>query len=233
MALPRSNTINVNPRQAFVISVDEGGSGGVTSPAQLAAAARAGMPPSRWHASSTSADGAQPEDRRGHARVRSEELRAGAADLVGLSIFTYARTTAAWTTRRTPRRWRCGMFKFRHPRVRLRRSAAAEGDRLFQPGRDDHREHRAYPPQLGTNGAAGGPDWLARRSSIIDAKGGTFVSTCQDNGVLGAENSGKASALETGNRLLRDNRTDHENASAVPSKRHRAVDRRSGGARRR
>ncbi len=179
------HTINVKIRgKPYIIFVDEGGSGGVTSPAQLAAACAAGMPPFPMARIIDISDERNPKivTRIMHEVHDPKNCPQVTPDLVGLSIFTYGTHYCSVDNRRNATTLACGMFN--------------SGIRVFDI-RDPLRpkEIAYYNPAgtttpspgsnhtLGNNWRAGGPDWCSAQLHL-DAKAGTLWSTCQDNGAL-------------------------------------------------
>ena len=145
------HTINVTIRgKPYVIFVDEGGSGGITSPAQLAAACAAGMPPFPMARIIDICDETNPKI---VSRVMMEvhdpaNCSAVLPDLVG-PVELHVRQPLL--QRRQPEERdhaRVRLLQLRHPRLRHPRPAAAEGNRLLQSG----RHHR---PQQGLESHAG------------------------------------------------------------------------------
>jgi hypothetical protein len=179
------HTINVKIRgKPYIIFVDEGGSGGTTSPAQLAAACAAGMPPFPMARIIDISDERNPKivTRIMHEVHDPKNCPQVLPDLVGLSIFTYGTHYCSVDNRKNATTLVCGMFN--------------SGLRVFDI-RDPLRpkEIAYYNPAgtttpspgsnhtLGNNWRAGGPDWCSAQLHL-DAKTGTLWSTCQDNGVL-------------------------------------------------
>jgi hypothetical protein len=179
------HTINVKIRgKPYIIFVDEGGSGGVTSPAQLAAACAAGMPPFPMARIIDISDERNPKvvTRILHEVHDPANCAQVLPDLVGLSIFTYGTHYCSVDNRKNATTLACGMFN--------------SGTRVFDI-RDPLRpkEIAYYNPAgtttaspgsnhlLGNNWRAGGPDWCSAQLHL-DAKAGMLWSTCQDNGVL-------------------------------------------------
>jgi hypothetical protein len=179
------HTINVRIKgKPFVIAVDEGGSGGVTSPAQLAAACTAGMAPFPMARIVDISDETKPKvvTKIMHEVHDPANCSKVVPDLVGLSIFTYGTHYCSVDNRHNATTLACGMFN--------------SGIRVFDI-RDPLRvKEIAYfnPPATTTpsggsnhlfnnNWVAGGPDWCSAQVHL-DAKKGTLWTTCQDNGVL-------------------------------------------------
>jgi len=179
------HTINVTIKgKPYVIFVDEGGSGGITSPAQLAAACAAGLPPFPMARIIDISDETNPQI---VSRVMTEVHNPAncakvTPDLVGLSIFTYGTHYCSVDDRKNATTLACGMFN--------------SGIRVFDI-RDPMRPREiAYYNPAGTtdvskgsnhtlagNWKAGGPDWCSAQVHL-NKKDGTLWTTCQDNGVL-------------------------------------------------
>jgi hypothetical protein len=168
----------------YVIFVDEAGSGGVTSPAQLAAACAAGMPPFPMARIIDISDEKNPKvvTKIMHEVHDPKNCPQVVPDLVGLTIFTYGTHYCSVDNKRNATTLVCGMFN--------------SGIRVFDirdPLRP--REIAYYNPAgtttsssgsnhtFGANWRPGGPDWCSAQAHL-DAKRGTVWTTCQDNGVL-------------------------------------------------
>jgi hypothetical protein len=174
-------TINGKPHLIFV---DEGGSGGVSSAPQEAAACAAGLPPfpmariidisDETHPRIVSRLGLQTHDPKNCAEVLP--------DIVGLSIFTYGSHYCSVDDKHNATTLACGYFN--------------SGIRVFDIRRPTQPREIAYfnPPGTtvaspGSNHAgigqwrAGGPDWCNAQVHM-NARNGTLWSTCQDNGLL-------------------------------------------------
>ena len=179
------HTINVKIHgKPYIIFVDEGGSGGVTSPAQLAAACAAGMPPFPMARIIDISDERNPKivTRIMHEVHDPKNCPQVLPDLVGLSIFTYGTHYCSVDNRRNATTLACGMFSsgirvfdIRDP---LRPKEIAYYNPAGTPTASPGSNHT-----LGNNWRAGGPDWCSAQLHL-DAKAGTLWSTCQDNGVL-------------------------------------------------
>jgi len=179
------HTINVRIRgKPYVIFVDEGGSGGVSSAAQQAAACAAGLTPFPMARIIDISNEKQPKviTKIMHEVHDPANCSKVLPDLVGLSIFTYGTHYCSVDNRHNATTLACGMFN--------------SGIRVFDI-RDPERpkEIAYYNPagtttaspgsnhNLGNNWVAGGPDWCSAQVHL-DARKGTLWTTCQDNGVL-------------------------------------------------
>jgi hypothetical protein len=179
------HTINVKIRgKPYVIFVDEGGSGGTTSPTQLAAACAAGMAPFPM---ARIIDISNESNPRVITKIMHEvhdpaNCSKVLPDLVGLTIFTYGTHYCSVDNRHNATTLVCGMFN--------------SGIRVFDIRNPERVKEIAYfnPPgtttpsagsnhSLGNNWVAGGPDWCSAQAHL-DAEKGTLWTTCQDNGVL-------------------------------------------------
>src|SRR5882672_12595193 len=107
------HTINVKIRgKPYVISVDEGGSGGTTSAAQLSAACAAGMPPFPMARIIDISDERSPKvvTKIMHEVHDPANCSKVLPDLVGLSIFTYGTHYCSVDNRHNATTLACGMF---------------------------------------------------------------------------------------------------------------------------
>jgi hypothetical protein len=173
----------------YVIFVDEGGSGGGTSPAQQQAACAAGLPPFPMARIIDIADEVHP---RIVSRLALEiHNPANCAkvqpDLVGLSIFTYGSHYCSVDNKRHATTLACGyfnsgirVFDIRNPR-RPKEIAYYNpaGETTVSPG-SNH--------VIANNFVPGGPDWCSAqthlRVSEDHGRQGYLWTTCQDNGLL-------------------------------------------------
>ena len=179
------HTINVKiGGKPFVISVDEGGSGGITSTAQLQAACAAGMPPFPMARIIDISDETNPKivSRLALEVHNPANCAQVLPDLVGLSIFTYGSHYCSVDNRHHATTLACGyfnsgirVFDIRDP-VRPKEIAYFNpaGATTASPGSNHN---------LGNNFVPGGPDWCSAQVHLDRARG-TLWSTCQDNGLL-------------------------------------------------
>jgi len=170
--------------KSYIIHVDEGGSGGISSAAQEAAACAANLPPFPMPRIVDISDEKHPKLA---SRVMLEthdpkNCKAVLPDIVGLSIFTYGSHYCSVDNKHNATTLACGFFN--------------SGIRVFDI-RDPYRprEIAYYNPagvttaSAGTNHTAGGnwkpggPDWCSAQVHL-DAQRGTLWTTCQDNGLL-------------------------------------------------
>ena len=168
----------------YVIHVDEGGSGGLSSVAQAQAACAAGMPIFPLARIVDISDETKPTlvSRLALEIHAPKSCPIVTPDLVGLSIFTYGSHYCSVDNRQNATTLACGYFN--------------SGIRIFDI-RDpvNPREIAYYNPAGATtaspgsnhlilnNFVAGGPDWCSAQVHL-NATNGTVWTTCQDNGVL-------------------------------------------------
>jgi hypothetical protein len=178
------HTINVTIRgKPYIVSVDEGGSGGNT-PAGWHAACGVGLPAWPFARIIDISDETAPKI---VSRLMLEvEDPANCAmvlpDLVGRASFTYGSHYCSVDNRKNATTLACGYFN--------------SGIRVFDIRNPRRPKEIAYYNPAGTttpstgsnhfsNGqwVAGGPDWCTAQVHL-DARRGTLWTTCQDNGVL-------------------------------------------------
>ena len=168
----------------YLIFVDEGGSGGLSSTAQAQAACAAGLPPfplariidisDERHPKIVSRLGLEIHDPANCAEVLP--------DIAGLATFTYGSHYCSVDNKQNATTLACGYFN--------------AGLRVFDIRKPTHPREIAYFNPAGTTVAspgsnhvslnqwrAGGPDWCSAQVHL-NASNGTMWSTCQDNGVL-------------------------------------------------
>jgi hypothetical protein len=173
----------------YVIFVDEGGSGGGTSPAQQQAACAAGFPPFPMARIIDIKDETKPKivSRLAleiHNPANCAKIQ---PDLVGLSIFTYGSHYCSVDNKHHATTLACGyfnsgirVFDIRNPR-RPREIAYYNpaGATSVSPG-SNHVIRNNFVP--------GGPDWCSAQTHLhISERHGreaTLWTTCQDNGLL-------------------------------------------------
>jgi hypothetical protein len=168
----------------YVISVDEGGSFGLTSATQLQAACDAGLPPFPMARIIDINDERNPKL---VSRLMLEvhdpaNCATVVPDLTGLATFTYGSHYCSVDDRDKATTLACGYFN--------------SGIRVFDIRDVAHPKEIAYynpagttTASLGSNHASngqwrpGGPDWCSAQVHL-DKKAGTLWTTCQDNGLL-------------------------------------------------
>jgi hypothetical protein len=168
----------------YVIFVDEGGSGGITSSTQFEAACAAGMPAFPMARIIDISDETNPSIA---SRVALETHAPKACsivrpDIAGLSIFTYGSHYCSVDNKQNATTLACGYFN--------------SGIRVFDIRDPLRPKEIAYynpagttTPSPGSNHVSigqwrtGGPDWCNAQVHL-DAAAGTLWTTCQDNGLL-------------------------------------------------
>ena len=168
----------------YVIFVDEGGSGGVGSPAQRQAACAAGFPPFPMARIIDIRNETKPKivSRLALEVHNPANCAKVLPDLVGLSGFTYGSHYCSVDNRQDATTLACGYFN--------------SGIRVFDIREPRRPKEIAYynpagttTPSPGSNHVraggwvAGGPDWCNAQVHL-DAERGTLWTTCQDNGLL-------------------------------------------------
>jgi len=168
----------------YVISVDEGGSGGTTSPAQLAAACAAGMAPFPMARIVDISDEKNPKvvTKIMHEVHDPKNCPQVLPDLVGLTIFTYGTHYCSVDNKRNATTLVCGMFNSGIRVFDIRDPLRPKEIAYFNPA-GTTTPSAGSNHSLGNNWRAGGPDWCSAQAHL-DAKRGTVWTTCQDNGVL-------------------------------------------------
>jgi hypothetical protein len=168
----------------YLVFVDEGGSGGISTAAQEAAACAAGLPPFPMARIIDISDETNPTivSRLGLETHDPANCAAVLPDIVGLSIFTYGSHYCSVDNKQKATTLACGYFN--------------SGIRVFDIRDPVHPKEIAYYNPAGTttpssgsnhnlanNWRAGGPDWCSAQVHL-NADNGTLWSTCQDNGLL-------------------------------------------------
>jgi hypothetical protein len=173
----------------YVIFVDEGGSGGLSSPAQEQAACAAGFPPFPMARIIDIRDETKPKivSRLALEIHNPANCAKVLPDLAGLSIFTYGSHYCSVDNKHHATTLACGYFN--------------SGIRVFDI-RNPHRpkEIAYYNPAGETTASpgsnhlraggwvAGGPDWCSAQVHLHisedHGRQGTLWTTCQDNGLL-------------------------------------------------
>jgi len=170
--------------KAYVIHVDEAGSGGFASQTQNAAACAAGMPPFPMPRIIDISDEKNPKivSRLGLEIHDPANCPKVSPDIIGLTAFTYGSHYCSVDNKKNATTLACGYFN--------------SGVRVFDI-RDPRRPKEiayynppgAVTPSPGSNHnrtggwVAGGPDWCSAQVHL-DAKQGLLWTTCQDNGVV-------------------------------------------------
>ena len=179
------HTINVKiGGKPYLIAVDEGGSGGITSPAQLAAACAAGMPPFPMARIIDISNEANPKV---VSKLMTEvhdpkNCNAVIPDLTGLSIFTYGTHYCSVDNKHHATTLACGMFNSGIRVFDIRDPLRPKEIAYYNPaGTTDISKGSNH--LIGNNWKAGGPDWCSAQVHLDRARG-TLWTTCQDNGFL-------------------------------------------------
>ena len=179
------HTINVTiKKKPYVISVDEAGSGGLSSSAQFAAACAAGMPPFPMARIIDVADATNPKI---VSRLMMEvndpaNCALVAPDITGLAVFTYGTHYCSVDNRQNATTLACGSFNSGIRVYDIRDPARPKEIAYYNPA-------GTITPSAGSNHnfggqwRAGGPDWCSAQVHM-DKKRGTLWTTCQDNGFL-------------------------------------------------
>jgi hypothetical protein len=168
----------------YLIFVDEGGSAGLSSGAQQAAACAAGLPPFPMARIIDISDETNPTIVSRLALEVHDPANCSSVlpDLVGLSIFTYGSHYCSVDNKDKATTLACGYFN--------------SGIRVFDIRDPTQPKEIAYynpagttTPSPGSNHVstgqwrAGGPDWCNAQVHL-NADNGTLWTTCQDNGLL-------------------------------------------------
>jgi hypothetical protein len=168
----------------YVIFVDEGGSGGVSSPAQVRAACAAGFPPFPMARIIDIRDETKPKivSRLALEVHNPANCAKVLPDIVGLSIFTYGSHYCSVDNRHHATTLACGYFNSGIRVFDIRNPRRPKEIAYYNPA-------GATTPSPGSNHVtfgqwvAGGPDWCNAQVHL-DAERGTLWTTCQDNGLL-------------------------------------------------
>ena len=168
----------------YIIFVDEAGSGGFSTAAQIAGACAANMPPFPMARIIDISDETHPTivSRLGLETHDPANCDAVKADLAGLIIFTYGSHYCSVDNKQKATTLACGYFN--------------SGIRVFDIRDPVHPKEIAYYNPKGTTTASpgsnhnflsqwhsGSPDWCSAQVHLNVANG-TLWTTCQDNGLL-------------------------------------------------
>ncbi len=168
----------------YVIFVDEGGSGGLSSVAQAQAACAAGFPPFPMARIIDISDETHPAI----ASRLALEIHAPKAcpfvvpDIVGLSIFTYGSHYCSVDNKQNATTLACGYFNAGIRVFDIRNPLQPKEIAYFNPA-GQTTVSPGSNHTIGNNFVPGGPDWCSAQVHL-DAARGTLWTTCQDNGVL-------------------------------------------------
>jgi hypothetical protein len=168
----------------YIIHVDEAGSGGFSSAAQIARACAAAMPPFPMARLIDISDEKNPVT---VSRVMLEthdpaNCAKVTPDLVGLSIFTYGSHYCSVDNKYHATTLACGYFNSGIRVFDIRDPRRPKEIAYYNPAGTTTVSSGSNHP-LGNNWRSGGPDWCSAQVHL-DAKEGTLWTTCQDNGVL-------------------------------------------------
>jgi len=169
----------------YVIFVDEGGSGGVTSAAQLQAACAAGMPPFPMARIIDISDEKNPKvvTKIMHEVHDAKNCPQVLPDLVGLTVFTYGTHYCSVDNKHHATTLVCGMFNSGIRVFDIRDPLRPKEIAYYNPAGTTTASPGSNHNAIGANWRPGGPDWCSAQAHL-DAKTGTLWTTCQDNGVL-------------------------------------------------
>ncbi len=179
------HTINVKiDGKPYLIAVDEGGSGSITSQAQLAAACAAGLSPFPMARIIDISDETNPKV---VSKVMTEvhdpkNCNAVLPDLAGLSIFTYGTHYCSVDNRHHATTLACGMFNSGIRVYDIRDPLRPKEIAYYNPAGTTDASKGSNHTLLG-NWVPGGPDWCSAQVHLDRARG-TLWTTCQDNGFL-------------------------------------------------
>jgi len=168
----------------YIIHVDEAGSGGFSSAAQIARACAAKLPPFPMARLIDISDEKNPVI---VSRVMLEthdpaNCNKVAPDLIGLSIFTYGSHYCSVDNKHNATTLACGYFNSGIRVFDIRDPRRPKEIAYYNPAGTTTISAGSNHP-LGNNWRAGGPDWCSAQVHL-DANNGTLWTTCQDNGVL-------------------------------------------------
>ena len=168
----------------FIIHVDEAGSGGFSSAAQIARACAANLPPFPMARLIDISDEKNPQI---VSRVMLEthdpaNCAQVQPDLVGLSIFTYGSHYCSVDNRHHATTLACGYFNSGIRVFDIRDPKRPKEIAYFNPAGTATISSGSNHP-LANNWRSGGPDWCSAQVHL-DAKNARLWTTCQDNGVL-------------------------------------------------
>ena len=168
----------------YIIHVDEAGSGGFSSAAQIARACAANLPPFPMARLIDISDEKNPQivsrvmlethDPKNCAQVQ--------LDLVGLSIFTYGSHYCSVDSKQNATTLVCGFFNSGIRVFDIRDPEQPKEIAYFNPA-GVTTASKGSNHTLANNFVAGGPDWCSAQVHL-NKKDGTLWTTCQDNGVL-------------------------------------------------
>jgi len=168
----------------YIIHIDEAGSGGFSSAAQIARACAAKMPPFPMARLIDISNEKNPQI---VSRVMLETHDPAncdkvAPDLIGLSIFTYGSHYCSVDNKHNATTLACGYFNSGIRVFDIRDARRPKEIAYYNPAGTTTISSGSNHTLLG-NWRSGGPDWCSAQVHL-DANNGTLWTTCQDNGVL-------------------------------------------------
>ena len=168
----------------YLIFVDEGGSGGGTGTAQLAAACAAGVSPFPMARIIDISDETNPKmvSRLGLETHDPKNCAQVVPDLVGLAIFTYGSHYCSVDDKHNATTLACGYFNSGIRVFDIRHPQRPKEIAYFNPAGVTVASPGSNHPLFG-QWVSGGPDWCSAQVHM-NASNGTLWSTCQDNGLL-------------------------------------------------
>jgi hypothetical protein len=168
----------------YLISVDEGGSGGAFSPANAAAACAADMPPFAMARIVDISNETKPAivSRLGLEIHDPQNCAQVLPDVAGLAVFTYGSHYCSVDDKHNATTLACGYFNSGIRVFDIRNPARPREIAYFNPPGTTVASPGSNHAGLG-QWRAGGPDWCTAQVHM-NASNGTLWSTCQDNGLL-------------------------------------------------
>ena len=173
----------------YVIFVDEGGSGGISSPAQEQAACAAGFPPFPMARIIDISDETKPKivSRLALEVHNPANCAKVLPDLAGLSIFTYGSHYCSVDNRHHATTLACGYFNSGIRVFDIRNPRRPKEIAYYNPA-GETTVSSGSNHTIRSNFVPGGPDWCSAqvhlRISERHGRQGTLWTTCQDNGLL-------------------------------------------------
>ena len=170
----------------YVVFVDEGGSGGLSSAAQAQAACAAGFPPFPMARIIDISDETNPVivSRLALEIHSPKACSLVVPDLAGLSIFTYGSHYCSVDNKQNATTLACGYFNSGIRVFDIRDPTSPREIAYFNPaGTTSVSPGSNHNNAFANNFVPGGPDWCSAQVHL-DASRGTLWTTCQDNGLL-------------------------------------------------
>jgi len=172
--------------KSYVVSVDEGGAGGLSAADQEEAACRAGLPPFPMARIIDISDETKPAlvsrlMLEVHDPANCSQVL---PDLVGLSSFTYGSHYCSVDNKQNATTLACGYFNSGIRVFDIRDPVRPKEIAYFNPPGTTTASPGSNHLSFGAgNWAPGSPDWCSAQVHL-DATKGTLWTTCQDNGLL-------------------------------------------------